>query len=181
MLKDFFKGKRVFLTGHNGFKGTWLSLWLLRLGAEVGAYSLSPPSDPSLCSLVGCDDNVTRLGGDIRDEAALLKAMTDFRPDMVIHMAAQSLVRSSYDEPVETFSTNVMGTVHVLEAARRFPEVQGVLIVTSDKCYENREWIWGYRECDPMGGHDPYSASKGCAELVTASYMKSFSIRVVWL
>ncbi len=173
-LGDFYNGKRVLLTGHTGFKGAWLALWLHGMGAEVGAFSLEPPSVPSLWELAGVENFVTRLGGDICDLGALTAACDRFHPEVVIHMAAQSLVRQSYKTPVETFSTNVMGTVHVLEAVRRVQGVRSVVIVTSDKCYENREQREGYREGDAMGGHDPYSASKGCAELVTASYTRSF-------
>ncbi|WP_338667159.1 CDP-glucose 4,6-dehydratase [Pseudodesulfovibrio methanolicus] len=174
MLREFYKGKRVFLTGDTGFKGAWLSLWLTRLGAEVGTYSLAPHTTPSLHELAGVASRVQRLGGDIRQPAPLAKAMRDFRPDIVVHMAAQSLVRPSYEDPLTTFETNVMGTANLLDAVRGTDSVRAVINVTSDKCYENREWIWGYRENDPMGGHDPYSASKGCAELVAASYIKSY-------
>lgn len=174
MFSDFYRGKRVFLTGHTGFKGAWLAMWLKHLGAKVGAYSLDPPSTPSLWELADVEKDIERLGGDICDANTTLSAVKEFKPEVVFHMAAQSLVRPSYDLPVDTFSTNVMGTVHVLDAVRHSSGVKAVVIVTSDKCYENREWLWGYREDDPMGGHDPYSASKGCAELVTASYIKSF-------
>jgi len=174
MFDNFYKNKRVFLTGHTGFKGAWLALWLHYMGAEVGAYSLEPPSEPSLWGLSGVEQNVIRLGGDIRDPNKLAEAVAEFQPEIVIHMAAQSLVRPSYETPADTFATNVMGTVHVLDAVRKADCVKAVINVTSDKCYENKEWIWGYRESDPMGGHDPYSASKGCSELVAASYMKSY-------
>jgi CDP-glucose 4,6-dehydratase len=174
MLREFYQGKRVFLTGDTGFKGAWLSLWLTRMGAEVGTYSLAPHTTPSLHELADVASRVQRLGGDIRQPAPLADAMRDFRPDIVVHMAAQSLVRPSYEDPLTTFETNVMGTANVLDAVRNAGSVRAVINVTSDKCYDNREWIWGYRENDPMGGHDPYSASKGCAELVAASYIKSF-------
>jgi CDP-glucose 4,6-dehydratase len=174
MLREFYKGKRVFLTGDTGFKGAWLSLWLTHMGATVGTFSLAPHTTPSLFELAGVASVVERLGGDIRHPAPLAKAMRGFRPDIVVHMAAQSLVRPSYEDPLTTFETNVMGTANLLNAVRGTDSVRAVINVTSDKCYENREWIWGYRENDPMGGHDPYSASKGCAELVAASYIKSY-------
>lgn len=170
----FWNGKRVFLTGHTGFKGSWLSLWLVSLGAEVTGYALAPPTSPSLFQLAGIDRLVHDIRGDIRDLDALAAAMTRARPDILIHMAAQSLVRPGYDDPVGTYATNVMGTVHVLEAARRCDGLRAALMVTTDKCYENREWAWGYREDEAMGGFDPYSSSKGCAELVTAAYRRSF-------
>lgn len=174
MMREFYHGKRVFLTGHTGFKGAWLALWLKNIGAEVGAWSLEPPSNPSLWELARVEDDVHRLGGDIRDADSLARAMRDFRPEIVIHMAAQSLVRLSYKEPLATFSTNVMGTANVLEGVRQTPEVRAVINVTSDKCYDNQGLDKGFVESDPMGGHDPYSASKGCAELVCTSYRKSF-------
>lgn len=169
-----YKGKRVFLTGHTGFKGGWLSLWLRELGAEVWGYSLPPPTEPSLFEAVGLAGLVNHRQGDVRDADALRAAVRECRPDIVFHLAAQPLVLDSYDDPLGTFSTNVMGTANLLEAVRRSDTVKAVVAVTSDKCYENREWVWGYREQDPMGGHDPYSASKGCAELVTAAYRRSF-------
>jgi CDP-glucose 4,6-dehydratase len=171
---SFWRGKRVFLTGHTGFKGSWLSLWLTRMGAEVTGFALAPPSQPSLFEKAEIASRVHSLTGDVRDLAALKKAVAEAKPEIVIHMAAQALVRLSYREPVETYATNVMGTVHLLEAVRATPSVRAALVVTSDKCYENREWVWGYRENEPMGGHDPYSNSKGCAELVTAAYRSSF-------
>ncbi len=170
----FWKGKRVFLTGHTGFKGSWLSLWLTRMGAEVMGYALAPPSDPNLFKLADLSSRMSSVTGDVRDLPLLSRRMAEFKPDIVIHMAAQALVRLSYREPVETYATNVMGTVHVLEAARKTSSVRTVVNVTSDKCYENREWAWGYRENEPMGGHDPYSNSKGCSELVTSAYRRSF-------
>lgn len=174
MFDGFYSGKRVFITGHTGFKGAWLCLWLKKLGAIVHGYSLESPSEPNLHTLAGNDSSVDSTFADIRDLETLSKAMSGFAPDIVIHMAAQSLVRQSYSEPVDTFSTNVLGTVNVLEACRRSPNVKAVINVTSDKCYENREWSRGYTENDRMGGHDPYSASKGCAELVASSYGRSF-------
>jgi CDP-glucose 4,6-dehydratase len=167
-------GKRVFLTGHTGFKGSWLALWLSDLGAEVTGFALPPPTTPSLFEEARVGEVVRHIEGDVRDLSAVTTAMRAARPDVVIHMAAQPLVRLSYDEPVETYATNVMGTVHVLEAIRRIGGVAAALCVTSDKCYENREWVWPYRESDPMGGHDPYSSSKGCSELVIAAYRRSY-------
>jgi len=170
----FFRGKKVFLTGHTGFKGSWLSLWLQQLGAEVTGYALQPPTNPSLFEVANVAQGMTSIIGDIRDAEALNKAMRNAAPDIVIHMAAQPLVRYSYVNPVETYSTNVMGTVHLLEAVRQTPSVRAVVNVTSDKCYDNKEWVWGYRENEAMGGFDPYSNSKGCAELVTSAYRNSF-------
>ena len=170
----FWRGKRVFLTGHTGFKGSWLSLWLQSLGAEVQGFSLTPPTSPSLFGQARVVEGMASAIGDIRDRTAIAGAMSAFRPDIVIHMAAQPLVRLSYDQPVETYATNVMGTVHVLEATRTVDSVRAIVNVTTDKCYENKEWAWGYREDEPMGGHDPYSNSKGCSELVTSAYRRSF-------
>lgn len=171
---QFWKNKKVFITGHTGFKGSWLSLWLQSLGANVIGYALDPPSDPSLFIVANIENGMTSIHGDIRDTEQMVHAITVHRPEIIIHMAAQSLVRYSYHYPVETYTTNVLGTVNVLEAARQTLGVKAVIIVTSDKCYENREWDWGYRENDPMGGYDPYSNSKGCAELVTSAYRHSF-------
>ncbi len=171
---SFWSGKKVFLTGHTGFKGSWLSLWLQQLGADVTGYALSPPTTPSLFEVANVADRMRSCIGDIRDGVGLSRAMRDAVPEVVIHMAAQALVRRSYSEPVETYSTNVMGTVYLLEAVRQTPSVRAVVNVTSDKCYENKEWVWGYRETESMGGFDPYSNSKGCAELVTAAYRRSF-------
>lgn len=171
---DFWRGKRVFMTGHTGFKGSWLSLWLQSLGADLTGFALAPPSEPSLFDIGRVGDGMTSLIGDIRNLDVVVKAMQAAQPEVVIHMAAQPLVRLSYSEPVQTYATNVMGTVHVLEAARLTPSVRCIVNVTTDKCYENREWVWGYREDEPMGGHDPYSNSKGCSELVTSSYRRSF-------
>ncbi len=175
MNAEFWRGKRVFLTGHTGFKGGWLSLWLQALGAEVTGYALAPAAGlPNLFEAAGVARGMASLIGDIRDLASVRRALVESRPDVVIHMAAQPLVRLSYDDPVATYSTNVMGTVHVLEAARQCDSVRCIVNVTTDKCYDNREWEWGYRENEPMGGHDPYSSSKGCSELVTAAYRRSF-------
>ena len=174
MTPEFWKGKRVFLTGHTGFKGSWLSLWLQFLGAKVIGYALSPPTAPSLFDIARVGEGMQSIIADIRDLSTLQRTMQSIQPDIVIHMAAQPLVRLSYENPVETYATNVMGTVHLLEAVRHTPSVQAVVIITTDKCYENREWVWGYRENEPMGGYDPYSNSKGCAELVSAAYRSSF-------
>lgn len=176
MDKNFWSNKKVLLTGHTGFKGSWLSLWLHKLGAKVIGFSLAPPTSPSLFEAASISTKITSILGDIRDFEHLSNAIKDHKPDIVIHMAAQALVRPSYENPVETYSTNVMGTVNVLEAVRTqgIGIVKTVLVITSDKCYENKEWFWGYRENERMGGKDPYSNSKGCAELVTASYRDSF-------
>jgi len=172
--QEFWKDKRVFLTGHTGFKGSWLCLWLQQLGADVTGYSLAPPTNPSLFDVANVAQGMKTIIGDIRDGVMLSNAMSNAAPEIIIHMAAQPLVRQSYIDPVETYSTNVMGTVHLLEAVRGSPSVRAVVIVTTDKCYENKEWVWGYRESDPMGGYDPYSSSKGCAELVTSAFRTSF-------
>ena len=171
---DLWRGRRVFITGHTGFKGSWLSLWLSGLGADVTGFALPPPTTPSLFETARIAELVTHVEGDVRNLDAVTAAMDRARPEVIFHLAAQSLVRPSYDAPVETYATNVMGTVHVLEAARRVGGTRAFVCGTSDKCYENREWIWPYRENDPMGGHDPYSNSKGCAELVVSAYRKSF-------
>ena len=173
----FWQGRRVFLTGHTGFKGAWLSLWLARLGAQVFGFSKDVPTARSLFEDAGLPAIVADARGDVRDYDALRAAMAAAEPDIVLHLAAQSLVRASYDRPVETYATNLMGTVHVLEAARSIAGGCPVLVVTTDKCYENREWIWGYRESEAMGGHDPYSSSKGCAELASSAYVRSFAGR----
>jgi CDP-glucose 4,6-dehydratase len=170
----FWKGKRVLLTGHTGFKGSWLSLWLQSMGAQVVGYALAPPTNPSLFETAEVANGMTSIIGDIRDLEHLRKVFAKHQPEIVIHMAAQPLVRYSYIEPVETYSTNVMGTVNLLEAVRSTESVKAVVNVTTDKCYENREWAWGYRENEAMGGYDPYSSSKGCAELVTAAYRNSY-------
>ena len=174
MTPDFWRGKRVFLTGHTGFKGSWLSLWLQALGAELTGYALEPPTNPSLFKEAQVAEGMTSIIGDILDLERLKKALQAAAPDIVIHMAAQPLVRQSYENPVETYATNVMGTVHLLESVRLIGGVKAIVNVTTDKCYENREWEWGYRESEPMGGYDPYSNSKGCAELVSAAYRSSF-------
>ncbi|QQE67080.1 CDP-glucose 4,6-dehydratase [Leptolyngbya sp. BL0902] len=171
---EFWRGKRVFVTGHTGFKGSWLSLWLQQLGAEVVGFSQPAPTEPSLFEAAQVAQGMTSLVGDVRDLEGITQAMDNAQPEIVLHLAAQPLVRYSYQNPVETYATNVMGTVNVLEAVRHTPSVRVAVIITSDKCYENREWVWGYRENEAMGGHDPYSNSKGCAELVTAAYRSSF-------
>ena len=170
----FWAGKRVFLTGHTGFKGSWMALWLQQMGAVVTGFALAPPTSPALFDVAKVEGGMTSIIGDIRDQGVLAAALIGADPEIVIHMAAQPLVRASYDDPVGTFATNVMGTVHLLDAVRAAPSVRAVCIVTTDKCYENREWVWAYREDEAMGGHDPYSSSKGCAELVTAAYRRSF-------
>jgi len=171
---DFWKSKRVLLTGHTGFKGSWLSLWLQSMGAELTGFALSPPTNPNLFEIAKVKQGMTSVIGDIRDHAHLEATFVKHQPEIVFHMAAQPLVRYSYQNPVETYSVNVMGTVHLLEAVRNTSSVKAVVNITTDKCYENREWLWGYRENEPMGGFDPYSNSKGCAELVSAAYRSSF-------
>jgi len=174
MNEQFWTDKRVFITGHSGFKGGWLAIWLSNLGAIVKGYSLNPPTAPSLFGSAEIEKLIESEMGDIRDTKALEASMKLFQPEIVFHLAAQPLVRLSYEVPVETFSTNVMGTVNVLEAIRDNACIKAVVVVTSDKCYENKEWHWGYRESEPLGGYDAYSASKACAELVTHSYRQSF-------
>lgn len=171
---NFWQGKRVLLTGHTGFKGSWLSLWLQSIGVELMGYALEPPTNPSLFEVADVAKGMTSVVGDVVDYEHLWKVIADFRPEIVLHLAAQSVVRTSYIDPVSNYNTNVMGTVHLLEAIRKVTGVRVVVNVTSDKCYENREWVWGYRENDPLGGYDPYSSSKACAELVTAAYRNSF-------
>ena len=173
--RNFWKGKRVFLTGHTGFKGGWLALWLLDMGAEVYGYALNPPTDPNIFTVCNLKQQLAGSTiADIRDGTALMQAMGAVRPDIVIHLAAQPLVRYSYTAPIETYAVNVMGTVNLLEAVRHTNGVKAVVNVTTDKCYENREWVWPYRENEAMGGFDPYSSSKACSELVTAAYRNSF-------
>jgi CDP-glucose 4,6-dehydratase len=172
--RGFWKDRRVFLTGHTGFKGSWLSLWLSSLGANVVGYALEPPTSPSLYEQTNVASCLHSIIGDIRDLPRLTAAIAEFEPEVILHLAAQSVVRTGYENPVETYATNVMGTVHLFEAVRTLNRRCVVVNVTSDKCYENREWVWGYREIDPMGGHDPYSNSKGCAELVTSAFRDSY-------
>ncbi|MEH6347741.1 MAG: CDP-glucose 4,6-dehydratase [Bermanella sp.] len=172
--KKFWHGKRVFLTGHTGFKGSWLALWLQDMGAIVRGYALTPPTTPSLFEVASVESGMDSVIGDIRDYDCLYNSIDEFKPEIVIHMAAQPLVRLSYNMPVETYSTNVMGTVNLLDCIRKIGGVKSVVNVTSDKCYDNKEWPWGYREDEPKGGHDPYSSSKGCAELVADAFRKSY-------
>lgn len=172
--EDFWKDKRVFLTGHTGFKGSWMSLWLQEMGAIVKGYSLTAPTEPSLFVEANVATGMESQIADIRDYQTLHDSIKAFKPEIVFHMAAQPLVRMSYDIPIDTYSTNVMGTVHLLEACRKVSAIKAIVNITSDKCYENQEWVWGYRENEPMGGYDPYSNSKGCAELVASSFRQSF-------
>lgn len=172
---NFWQGKAVFLTGHTGFKGGWLALWLVSMGAKVVGYALPPNTTPNLFTSTQIEDLIAHSHiADLRDAQAVLAAIQAVKPDIVIHIAAQPLVRYSYSHPLETYATNVMGTAHVLDAVRNTPGVRAVVVVTTDKCYENREWVWAYRENEAMGGYDPYSSSKGCAELVTAAYRQSY-------
>ena len=174
LTRSFWKRRRVFLTGHTGFKGSWLSLWLCALEADVTGYALNPPTQPSLFDQAKVAGVLRSVTGDIRDFQRLRAAIAECRPEVIIHMAAQSVVRRGYEDPIETYASNVMGTVHLFEALRELEQPCVVVNVTSDKCYENREWAWGYRENEPMGGRDPYSNSKGCAELVTAAFRESY-------
>ncbi len=172
MFSNIYKKRKVLVTGHTGFKGSWLAFWLTEMGADVLGFALEPATEPNHFSMRHLA--IESVIGDIRKKEHLSEVFNRFRPDMVFHLAAQPLVRLSYQEPIETFQTNVMGTVNVFEVCRQTPSVRAIVNITSDKCYENKEWAWGYRENDPMGGYDPYSASKGCAELVTAAYRSSF-------
>lgn len=172
--ENFWRGKKVFITGHTGFKGSWLCLWLSALGADITGYALQPPTQPNMYELCKINELMTSFIGDVRDIEQLTKSMLAAKPDIVIHMAAQSLVRNSYQNPAETYAINVLGTVHLLEAMRRCNSVKAFVNVTTDKCYENKEWLWSYRENETLGGYDPYSNSKACSELVTASYRSSF-------
>jgi CDP-glucose 4,6-dehydratase len=172
--KDFWRKKKVLITGHTGFKGSWLSFLLHKLGSDVFGYALEPPTNPSLFEVAEINEIVNSNIGDIRDYDNLLQIIQSLKPEIVIHMAAQPLVRESYNNPVKTYSINIMGTVNLLEAVRHTPGIKVVVNVTTDKCYENKEWHWGYRENEPMGGYDPYSNSKGCSELITAAYRDSF-------
>ena len=173
--QDFWRGKSVFITGHTGFKGSWLSLWLIHLGAKVSGYSLPPPSTENIFDLINITPSLHHnYYHDVRDLGKLTSAIAESNPEIIFHLAAQPLVRESYEDPVETYSTNIMGTVNVLEAFRQRESSRVAIVVTTDKCYENKEWIWGYREVDQLGGHDPYSSSKSCAELVSAAYRTSF-------
>ncbi|MDQ2833195.1 MAG: CDP-glucose 4,6-dehydratase [Acidobacteriota bacterium] len=167
-------GRKVFLTGHTGFKGGWLALWLAKLGAEVRGYALDPSTDPALFNTARVGSVIEDIRGDIRDGASLQRAVQEFSPEVVFHLAAQPLVRASYDDPIGTYETNVIGTARLLDTVRRTPSVRALVSVTTDKCYENKEWVWPYRETDPLGGYDPYSSSKACAEIVTAAYRQSY-------
>jgi CDP-glucose 4,6-dehydratase len=171
---SFWRGKRVLLTGHTGFKGSWLSLWLLSMGSVLRGVALDAPTTPALFDIARVADGMDHKVADVRDYDAISALIAEFKPEIIFHMAAQPLVRLSYEEPIATYATNVMGTVHVLEAARHAGSVRAVVNVTTDKCYENREWVWGYREDEAMGGYDPYSSSKGCSELVSNAFRKSF-------
>ena len=173
-FRNTYKNKKVLVTGHTGFKGGWLSLWLTQLGARVIGYSLEPPTEPNLFEAISLEDKLTHISGDVRDEGHLHSVFEEHQPEIVFHLAAQPLVRLSYEEPRLTYETNIMGTVNVLEATRKTGCVRVCIVVTSDKCYENRELDYEYKEPDPMGGYDPYSSSKGCAELVTSAYRRSF-------
>ena len=173
-MTNFWNGKRVLVTGHTGFKGSWLSLWLQSAGADLCGLALAPATEPDLFTLARVGDGMRSIQGDIRDYETVAAVFRQFKPEIVLHLAAQPLVRLSYSEPVMTYATNVMGTVHVLEAARHCDATRAVVNVTTDKCYENKEWLWGYRENEPMGGYDPYSSSKGASELVTNAYRQSY-------
>ncbi len=174
MIVSEWVGRRVFLTGHTGFKGGWLALWLAEMGAVVRGYALDPSTTPSFFEIAGVSKRCEDMRGDIRDGVRLDAVMMEFAPEVVFHLAAQPLVRASYGDPIGTYETNVMGTARVLDAVRRTPSVKAVICVTTDKCYENREWAWGYRETDALGGFDPYSSSKACAEIVAAAYRQSY-------
>lgn len=174
LVRTPWAGRRVLVTGHTGFKGSWLSLWLHAMGAKVTGFALPPPTRPSLFDIARIDELVDHIEGDVRDLASVCDAVNRAQPEVIFHLAAQPLVRLSYEQPVDTIATNIMGTTHILDAARRAECVAAMVCVTSDKCYENSEWVWPYRETDPMGGHDPYSASKGCAEIVISAYRRSY-------
>ena len=174
MNPGFWKDRRVFVTGHTGFKGSWLSLWLARLGARVCGFALDPPTCPSLFESARVAGDMDSTIADIRDFSKVRAALEKSAPEIILHLAAQAIVRQSYEQPLETFATNLMGTVNLLEAARTCPQTRAIVVITSDKCYENQEWVWPYRENEPLGGHDPYSASKGCQELAAAAFRRSF-------
>ncbi len=174
MFNNFYKGKKVLITGHTGFKGSWLTQWLSELGADITGYSLEPPTDPSLFKILKLEYKINHIEADIRNIEKLKETFLNYKPEIVFHLAAQPLVRVSYNDPVETFDTNVMGVVNIFEAVKASKSVKIFINVTTDKCYENKEWIYGYKETDAMGGYDPYSSSKGCSELITNSYRNSF-------
>jgi CDP-glucose 4,6-dehydratase len=173
-LERFYRDKRVLITGHTGFKGSWLGFWLEKMGSEIAGFAIDVPTSPSNYEILALGDKIKNYQGDIRDLSAVRAAVIDFSPEIVFHLAAQPIVRVSYDEPVDTISTNALGTLHILECIRRVPSIEVGVIITSDKCYHNQEWPWGYRESDRLGGRDPYSASKGCAELIAYTYCRSF-------
>lgn len=174
IFNNTYKSKRVLVTGATGFKGSWISMWLNKLGAKVIGYSLEPQTNTSMFNICNVEKEITNIIGDIRDYQKLVNVFREYKPEIIFHLAAQPLVRLSYESPRETYETNVMGTVNVLEAAKNIDSVEAVIVITTDKCYENKEWVYGYRESDPMGGYDPYSSSKGCAELVVSAYRNSF-------
>ena len=174
MFANCYKGRRVFITGHTGFKGSWLAAWLSQMGATVCGFADCVPTSPSHFEAMHLEQHVQDMRGDIRDRDAVVRAMKEFRPDVVFHLAAQALVRKSYEDAPLTFEANMLGTLNMLEAVRQCPSVEAAVFITSDKCYRNDEWVWGYRETDHLGGDDPYSASKGCAEIIAHSYFKSF-------
>ena len=174
MFNDFYTGKKILVTGHTGFKGSWLCTWLLNLGAEVTGYSIDVPSEPSLFEDLRLSEKITDIRGDVRDLNNLKNALADQNPDLIFHLAAQPIVRRSYDDPVETFTTNAIGSMNILEAVRESDSVKSMVLITSDKAYRNVEWIWGYKEDDLLGGEDPYSSSKGCAELIFFSFVYSY-------
>ena len=174
MFANCYKGRRVFITGHTGFKGSWLAAWLSQMGATVCGFADCVPTSPSHFEAMHLEQHVQDMRGDIRDRDAVIRAMKEFRPDVVFHLAAQALVRKSYEDAPLTFEANMLGTLNMLEAVRQCPSVEAAVFITSDKCYRNDEWVWGYRETDHLGGDDPYSASKGCAEIIAHSYFKSF-------
>jgi len=173
-FNNIYKNKKVLITGHTGFKGSWLSLWLTKVGANVIGYSLEPPTEPNLFDALRLDKKLIHIIGDVRNEEKLFSIFEKYKPEIVFHLAAQPLVRLSYTQPKLTYETNIMGTINVLEVVRKTKSVKVCIIITTDKCYENKEWIYGYREIDPMGGYDPYSSSKACAELVVSAYRNSF-------
>ena len=174
MFLNSYAGKKVLVTGNTGFKGSWLTAWLLELGADVAGYSVDVPSTPSHFEVLGLEKRIRQYWDDVRDRKALERAIDDFKPDVIFHLAAQAIVRRSYDDPTQTFEVNAMGTMNVLECARHRPWIRACVMITSDKCYRNVEWHWGYRENDALGGEDPYSGSKGCAELISYSYIYSY-------
>ena len=174
--KEFWQDRKVFITGHTGFKGSWLSIWLQHMGAEVCGYSLDAPTEPNNFIVSKTSSGMLSIINDTRNRNAVFRVMQEFKPEVIFHLAAQPLVRESYQDPFNTYETNVMGTLNVLDAARQTPSVKSIVNVTTDKCYENKEWAWGYREDEPMGGYDPYSSSKGCSELLTSAFKRSYDM-----